>query len=103
MYSIGTPETDRDGVKWYPVQLWISPLLGFSINKIEKVVYLLHPTFSPSQVAVNNVKDNFTLRFKSYGDFHAMAVLVLKPIEGIRETIKLIRYLPIGISKIKKK
>ena len=97
-YKIGRPKPDREGTLWYPVELSISPKAGFDINKIQKVIYILHPTFTPSRIAVSNVKEQFALRLKCFGVFHAMAVVVLEPVNGHSEIVKLIRFLPVGLS-----
>jgi YEATS family len=92
-YSIGPPVTDAGGVKWYPVKLFIAPKSGFDLANIKKVAYLLHETFRPSEVAVATPQNQFALHFQSWGDFHAMVIIVFNSGEQLR----LIRYLPIGV------
>lgn len=88
-YAI-TPSTKP---KWYKVRLYIQAKEGFDLSQIDRVVYILHPTFNPSKVAVKNPQNNFALELESWGDFHAMAVIVFKS----GEVLKLVRYLPIGV------
>lgn len=90
-YSIRTAE--RKGR--YRVKLFIEPRGTFSLNEVDRVIYLLHPSFNPSKVAVKNPQTKFALELDSWGDFHAMAVVVFKS----GEAVKLIRYLPIGIGR----
>jgi len=87
---------DSSGTKWYTVTLSISPKENFDLNNIEKVVYLLHPTFEPNVVTVDS-KTNFSLKLESWGDFNAMAVIIFKD----KSELKLVKYLPIGVDPIK--
>ena len=85
--------TDPDGTRWFSVRLFIQPKRGFDLHSIERVVYVLHPTFSPSQVAVLDPQNGFALEIESWGDFHAMAQVHFKA----GETRTLVQYLPIGV------
>lgn len=82
--------------KWYNVKLFIKPKQGFDMKNVEKVVFLLHPTFEPNVIVVDE-KSNFTLNLESWGDFHAMAVVIFKD----KSETRLIQYLPIGVEQSK--
>lgn len=92
-YSIALAEKQPDR-SWYWVKLKIIPI-ACKLDDIEKVVYLLHPTFNPNKIAATDYKNGFEIDFKSYGAFHAMAIVVYKN----KETSQLIQFLPIGASK----
>ena len=77
------------------VDLFVTPKPGFNIDDVKKVIYVLHPTFNPNKIAKVNSKDFFHLQLQSWGDFHAMAVVVFKNPKV--QPVQLIRWLPIGV------
>lgn len=79
--------------KYWQVILSIKSVRGFDLNKIDKVIYLLHPTFDPNKIAVSDSSDGFRLEIMAWGDFHAMAIVVYK--DGAIS--QLVQFLPIGI------
>jgi len=91
-YEIKQSRKDDKGILWYPIKLFISPKAGYDLHNIQKVIYLLHPTFNPSKVAISNVESQFALEFESWGDFYAMAIIMF----NTKDTLKLIKYLPVG-------
>lgn len=95
-YEIGNrpARVDPDGTAWYRVRLFLTPKGSFDLRKIEKVVYVLHPTFQPSRVAVSNPDNRFAVEIESWGDFHAMAIIVFRDTGEQKSQIK---YLPIGV------
>jgi hypothetical protein len=93
-YTISpTPRIDSAGNRWYKVKLFITPKPGYDLHNIEKVVYVLHPTFNPPKVARSNPDNQFALEFESWGSFHAMAIIKIK---NSNDVLQLIQYLPIG-------
>lgn len=76
---------------WYWVKLRVKAL-ACKLDDIEKVVYLLHPTFNPNKIVSYDYKSGFEIGFQSYGAFHAMALVIYKD----KTTSKLIQFLPIG-------
>jgi transcription initiation factor IIF auxiliary subunit len=94
-YKILSHKKDDTGTDWYRVDLFIEPQPGFDLAEVEKVVYVLHETFKPENIiAVKNPANGFLLRIDSWGDFHAVAVVVYNKLKG--DVSNLIQYLPIG-------
>ena len=82
----------------WSVTLVVNPKSGFNINEVEKVVYVLHPTFKPNNIiAVDNPRNYFTLELQSWGAFHAMAIVVFKDKEK-NPPVELTRWLPISLT-----
>lgn len=91
-YKITSAESKDPTTNWYWVTLSIIPKGDFNLENIEKVVYLLHPSFSPNKIVVDTPQSGFALQFQSWGGFHAVAIIVYKN----KTLSQLIRYLPIG-------
>lgn len=89
-YSIKPLKTDL----WL-VDLFVTPKPGFNLDDVKKVIYVLHPTFHPNKIAKISSKDSFHLQLQSWGDFHAMTVVVFK--DPNLKPAQLIRWLPIGV------
>ena len=97
-YKIGRPKPDREGTLWYPVELSISPKAGFDINKIQKVIYILHPTFTPSRYCRFECQGTICFKIEVLWKLSCDGGCCLEPVNGHSEIVKLIRILPVGLS-----
>jgi transcription initiation factor IIF auxiliary subunit len=99
-HNVLSQRKDEEGNTWYTVKLFLEPQRGYSLDKVEKVVYVLHrETFDPNVIAVADKSTGFALQMEVWGDFHVMAVVVYdskKP-----DISYLIQYLPVGTGNAK--
>ena len=82
---------------YWLVRLYVKPKGDFDINEVEKVVYVLHPTFNPNIIAKDNASNFFSLELQSWGAFHAMAIIAFKD-KKKNPPVELTRWLPISLT-----
>ena len=73
----------------YKISLYLEPINQFDLKNIEKVIYVLHPTFEPNKIAVSNTNEKFNLDIMAWGSFHVMAIVVYRNGE-VSKLIKLL-------------
>jgi len=72
--------------------LFITPIGNFDLNKIKKVIYLLHHTFPERAPESSDPSINFSINLRCWGDFYAMAIIIFKE---EKKPLKLIKWLPL--------
>lgn len=75
---------------YYQVQIYLDADETSTLDKIEKVTYLLHPTFQERQRTLTKSGDRFQLEIKVWGEFMLYALVYFK---GQAKPIQLKRYL----------
>ncbi len=82
--------TDRENREWYSVAISLDADDDASLDKVQRVVYHLHPTFPQPDVEVTNRQTQFGHRTLAWGQFMLTADVYLK---GKKEPLRLYRYL----------
>ena len=82
--------TDRDKRDWYSVAINLDSDDDASMNKVQRVVYHLHPTFPQPDVEVTNRQTQFEHRTLAWGQFMLTADVYLR---GQDEPVRLYRYI----------
>ena len=62
----------------HQVKVWIDAASHQTLSNIQKVVYYLHPTFNPSEIASDNPSDNFAISLNVWGEFEIKATVFSK-------------------------
>ncbi len=83
---------DSKGNKFYLFTLFISGKSKSDLNDIQKVVYLLPPSFDPPNVASEDREAEFSIQLEALGGFYVMAVIL----KNTGEKLKFNQYLPKG-------
>lgn len=75
---------------YYQVQIYLDADEPATLDKIEKVIYHLHPTFPERQRLLTNRNDRFQLEIKAWGEFMLYALVYFK---SRNKPVRLKRYL----------
>ena len=81
---------DVDGEERWGIRVVVDADSEEILDKIEKVVYHLHPTFRDPDREIKNRKNNFELRTRAWGEFNLIADVYLK---GYKKPLTINRYL----------
>ena len=75
LYTVKIPPEEE---KPSNVTLFLKSKNDFDLNDIEKVVYLFKSDFDPNKIAMSNPDKGFQLQIEAFGNFHVIAIVVLK-------------------------
>jgi len=81
--------TDREQRDWYSVAINLDSDDDASLDKVQRVVYHLHPTFPQPDLEVTNRQTQFEHRTLAWGQFMLTADVYLR---GQDEPVRLYRY-----------
>ena len=84
------PRIDTDGVERRGIQVILDADSDDILDKVERVVYHLHPTFPNPDREVTDRKSKFELRTRAWGEFNLPADVYFK---GNKKPLPVYRYL----------
>jgi len=90
VHSVTGPRVDVDGVERRGIRVILDGDSDDTLDKVERVVYHLHPTFPNADREVADRKNRFELRTRAWGEFNLSADVYFI---GYREPLTLYRYL----------
>lgn len=90
VHTTTSPSIDVDGVERYNIQVMVDADSEQILDKIEKVEYHLHPTFSKPNRETKDRKSNFGLMTRAWGEFNLSADIYFK---GYKRPLIVYRYL----------
>ncbi len=95
IHSVSAPFIDNEGVERHLVKVIVDVDSDELLDKVERVVYFLHPTFPQPKMEVTDRKRNFELQVRPWGEFNLTADVHIK---GYKAPLKLQRYLNFRVS-----
>ncbi len=75
----------------YRLQIYLDADAPSILDKVEKVTYILHPTFSPNEITRDDRENQFRLEIEAWGEFMLAAKVYLKG--APEKPVELKRYL----------
>ncbi len=91
-HTVAQPRIGTDLVERRPIQIIVDADSEDILDKIERVVYHLHPTFPKPDREVTDRRRSFILRTEAWGEFNLSADIYFK---GFDKPLTLYRYLNI--------
>lgn len=89
-HRAGRAKNDADGTSRRDVALGLDADNGVLLNEVERVVYRLHPTFPNPVREVTTRENNFTFKFRAWGEFNVIAEVYCR---GRSKPLLLYRYI----------
>jgi hypothetical protein len=90
VHSVTGPRIDADGLERRGIRVILDADSDDSLDKVERVVYHLHPTFPKPDREVADRKNRFELRTRAWGEFNLSADVYFI---GYKKPLSLNRYL----------
>lgn len=78
IHSASAPRTDADGTERRELEVIVDADSASILDKVERVVYQLHPTFTDPVRQVTNRKSKFAMRTRAWGQFNLKADVYFK-------------------------
>jgi hypothetical protein len=95
IHSVSAPMVDSEGIERRLVRIMLDADDSELLDRVERVIYHLHPTFTPANQAVSDRETRFELKLRPWGEFNLFADVYM---QGFKEPLKLQRYLNFHIS-----
>lgn len=89
VHAASAPQVDSDGIERRAIRVIVDADSPEILNKIECVVYHLHPTFHNPNREVSNRHSNFELATRAWGEFNLYADVYFR---NYRTPLTLFRY-----------
>ena len=93
--AIRDPSLDKHNLTYFRLKFWLDADDRNALGEVEKIIYVLHPTFRNPVREVRSRDTNFMMATYAWGEFNLKAIVYFN--DGSRQTLE--RYIDFGVSR----